>query len=257
MYQTRRAANNPIGKLKITFNNDGVPIIDYNNVEACTLDGCVNGIIPTDGYNIILPPVPYYNPNGNYIGPRAYDQYRHINTALNTLDNTYIDRDCFDAVYCPKTVFSQVFAVQPDGTIVGKNRNGTFGCTNRDGSNFRTLNVPSNINIESYYSSMSTSPDTITYGQTNWIFAQRYYESGVRGTMSNGEQVYVKVNANTSGLCQLESQGAFLEATVIYGFNFAAPVRNQLQITPNGIYGFGNSSGLGFYKYLPREYMRN
>ena len=241
-YQTRGAESTQIGKIRLTFDESGVAQVNYNNIESCTLIGCVNGIIPADGYNIYSPTTS----ENTTIGIGAYDTFYYKNYALIALDNTFMARACDPTdTYCPGNVFSQVYAVQPDGTIVGYNKNGTYGCSNRDGSNFRTLTMPDNVIMAggAYGNSVM---NTITSAHSNWIL-------GFIG--KDGPEYFYKVIADTSGVCRLDGNEPLFNS-VTYAVTGGVP--QQMQITPNGVYAFVEAetekvAGMYFYKYLPRE----
>lgn len=103
---------------------------------------------------------------------------------------------------------------------------------------------------------MRGSLATITYGHTNWIIATRVYESGIG--LNPQDNFYYKVNADVSGICELDPINPILSDVMM---NTKTAITQQAQITPNGVYGFAKYNdadlGIGFYKYLPREYMHN
>lgn len=236
-YQTRGAESTQIGKIRLTFDESGVAQVNYNNIESCTLIGCVNGIIPADGYNIYSPTTS----ENTTIGIGAYDMSNYKNYALKALDNTFIARDCNPTdTYCPSNVFRQIYAVQPDGTIVGMQKNGTYGCSNRDGSNFRTITLPDNVTMAAGAYNNSVM-NTITSAHSNWI-------RGYAG-VDKGPQYFYKVIADTSGVCRLDGDEPLFD-DVTYGVTGGVP--QQMQITPNGVYAFLGGR-MYFYKYLPRE----
>lgn len=235
-YQTRGAESTQIGKIRLTFDESGVAQVNYNNIESCTLIGCVNGIIPADGYNIYSPTTS----ENTTIGIGAYDTFYYANYALKALDNTFMARECDSfSTYCPYNTFSQIYAVQPDGTIVGYNKNGTYGCSNRDGSNFRTITLPDGVVLNGGYAG-NTSPNTITSAHSNWIRAF---------VGKDGPQYFYKVIADTSGVCRLDGNEPLFDY-VTRGVGGGIP--QQMQITPNGVYAF-QGGRMYFYKYLPRE----
>ena len=239
-YQTRGAESPQIGKIRLTFDESGVPQVNYNNIESCTLIGCVNGIIPANGYNIYS----LTTPENTTIGIGAYDVFYYANYALKALDNTFMARECDSfSTYCPYNTFSQIYAVQADGTIVGNNpngtTNGTIGCANRDGSNFRAITLPEGVVLNGGYAG-NTSINTITSAHSNWI----------RGFVG-GAQFFYKVIADTSGVCALDGNEPLYDGATTF---VSGGVPQQNQITPHGVYGFtGMSSSMWFYKYLPRE----
>ena len=140
-----------------------------------------------------------------------------------------------------------LYAVQKDGTIVGQNTNGEYGCFNNDGSGFRALPALP-VGYSWWWSRTSPSNssvyDTFSYGDTNWITL----------TNSHRQQQLVKVIANNSGTCQFDFDNLIIEDVAVYA-GIGTVVPQTAQITPNGVYAvhLGGYPLLNFYKYPPRE----
>ena len=139
---------------------------------------------------------------------------------------------------------SEVRAIQPDGTLVGANSAGVYGCFNNDGSNFREF---AESQLHGWkVGHLSGTSWNITFDQNNWI--------PVRST---DQQQYWKVIADNTGKCELDVVNSFTDDAIRYSQEgYPGHYMTPPQITKNGAYAQYVSNGkqqLKFYKYPPSQ----
>lgn len=218
------------------FTESGLAYLDTSAPVACPIPGCLNGTYITPMMYDIL-----WTQSGPQLMTSIYTP--SVNDGVNGLNKLSYGRNIDGAI--PNV--SKLYAVQKDGTIIGQNLNGEYGCFNNDGSGFRAFPaLPAGyswlfdgqaINTQAY--------DTMSYGDTNWI------------TLINphgGDSfIKIKVVADNSGICQFDFDNVILNK-VVRELNVTALVDQAIQITPNGVYGaYGAVPEMRFYKYPPRE----
>lgn len=229
-------------KVKVTFDSNGIAQLNSNNVVYCSNTGCTGGLVPTNFLGTI-PYSPYNVSSGSIPSGKS--------NAVDGLNNQSYSRYHGTGNY--------IFAVQPDGTMFGKN-NGVVGCWSSSGSsdwysnwnptNFRALQNPT---TDSFNYDSDSAQYTASYGSTNWVYG------------GSGAKYYYKIVADSSGTCTLDTDNVldalevdFTTQNQTSSFSGSADngVEEQAQITPNGVYNLkrmSQGSQLTFYKYPPRE----
>ncbi len=223
-------------KIKVDYDANGVAKLDFNNLITCTGGNCylyggnISYGVATDGTNVRgLDTTNYYYQN-NFPGGIYYPA-----TKVSRLN------------YAPMPInevipnISEVRAIQPDGTLIGANSAGVYGCFNNDGTNFR----PFADQLHGWKVGYGYSWN-VTYGETNWIPVQ-----------STNQQQYWKVIADNTGKCQLDTVNSFTLDAIMYSQEgYPGHYMTTPQITGNGVYAQYVKNGkryLKFYKYPPSQ----
>lgn len=217
------------------FTESGLAYLDTSAPVACPIPGCLNGTYITPMMYDIL-----WTQSGPQLMTSIYTP--SVNDGVNGLNKLSYGRNIDGAI--PNV--SKLYAVQKDGTIIGQNLNGEYGCFNNDGSGFRAFPaLPDGYSWLFAGRSVNTqATDTMSYGDTNWItLVHPYYGLSERK---------VKVVADNSGICQFDFNNEIV-AVVAYEANSSGLVSQAPQITPNGVYAVNTYTDMRFYKYPPRE----
>lgn len=225
------------------FTESGLAYLNTSAPVTCPIPGCLNDAYITPlMYDII------WKSSGPELQTSLIPIWTGENTLVLGLDKRSYDRDGHGLI--PNVDY--LYAVQKDGTIVGQNTNGEYGCFNNDGSGFRALPaLPVGYSWWwdlNYITSNSSVYDTMSYGDTNWITL----------TNSHRQQQRIKVVADNSGTCQFDFDNLIIDDVAVQA-NIGTVVPQTAQITPNGVYGvnvgsaYNNQSPFKFYKYPPRE----
>ena len=227
---------NSAQKIKVNYDINGVAQLDFNN----NLTNCIGSYC--------------YLYGGNISYGIAVDHTKGLNTSNYYYKNYWPSGISYPATqvyrfnYSPMPInelipnISEVRAIQPDGTLIGANSAGIYGCFNNDGSNFRPFGQLYGWKV----GHLSGTSWNVTYDQSNWI--------PVRST---NEQQFWKVVADNTGKCQLDPVNSFTFDEIMYsqagylGLNMMQP-----QITKSGVFAqnvIGGKQYLKFYKYPPAQ----
>jgi hypothetical protein len=248
-------------KLKLAYDSNGKATLDFtNNVVPCTNTGCSSGLVPAQLFTI--------NPYTNqiYSGSLA-NGFNGVIWGLNQGNYGKVGGwDEQTGLQIPN--ISLIYAVQPDGTIFGRNSNAPYqwGCFNNDGSNFRVINI--DATYAAAESQLFDYPDGMSYGyynRTNWV----YTVAGPNAVSPS--EMFGKLKASTAGDCTLTQNGA-LDPSLVHWFqqnsgatgsmNYGRYITQQpIQVTSHGVFGYyiyseaapSNIPHFMFYKYPPRE----
>ena len=225
-------------KIKINYDVNGVAQLDFNTLTTCTGVDCylyggnISYGVATDGYNIkgLNTTNFYYRndmPGGISYPSVKVNRFNYAPMPINEVISN----------------ISEVRAVQPDGTLIGANSSGIYGCFNNNGSNFR----PFADQLHGWkVGHLSGTSWNVTYGQSNWI--------PVRST---NQQQFWKVVADNTGRCQLDTVNSFTFDEIMYsqegflGYNMTPP-----QVIQHGAFAQNIINGkryLKFYKYPPAQ----
>lgn len=226
-------------KIKVNYDVNGVAQLDFNSLITCTGDDCylydgkISYEVATDGTNVRgLNTTNYYYqndfPSGIYYPGVKVSRLNYAPMPINEV--------------IPNV--SEVRAIQPDGTLVGANSAGVYGCFNNDGSNFREF---AESQLHGWkVGHLSGTSWNITFDQNNWI--------PVRST---DQQQYWKVIADNTGKCELDVVNSFTDDAIRYSQEgYPGHYMTPPQITKNGAYAQYVSNGkqqLKFYKYPPSQ----
>lgn len=227
------------------FTESGLAYINTSAPVACPIPGCLNDTYITPLMYSIL-----WYASGPELVTYVEEPARSENELVQGLNKRSYTRGGRVVGGNGIPNVANIYAVQKDGTIIGKNTNGEYGCFNNDGSGFRAF--PALPDGYSWWWTLDRIPsnaavyNTMSYGDTNWITL----------TDSKHAEQRIKVIADNSGTCRFDFNNLIIDQVEIYTAIWGV-VPQAAQITPNGIYSIIRKDGiqeqLRFYKYPPRE----
>lgn len=241
--------NNNSQPFAVSFDGNGVAQVNTQSPVACSITGvlgCLNGTTILAGAENAL--IPYNVQSQRYLAAGYGDGSNSLVNGLNK--QSYGRGGGYQGIPIPNV--KALYAVQKDGTIIGQNINGEYGCFNNDGSNFRAFPaLPSGYSLAGANTNVI---DTVSYGNTNWISV---YFSG--SSWIQVAYTHVKVVADNTGMCRLDFNNILTDVTGVISISGAVPQTNQ--ITPNGVYTYDVPTNddpnrgyhMLFLKYPPRQ----